>query len=132
MTVIIFALWITTIVMYGVPVIPANTDLSLSPLPHPLFVSDSGAPVYLYEFQHRPSALKNAKPDFVKADHGDELAFVFGMPFLGSESATLMGKNLIDVFFCFASIRQGKVQLHRRKSIRSEAFLKAGQDWLPL
>nr|XP_034974962.1 fatty acyl-CoA hydrolase precursor, medium chain-like isoform X1 [Zootoca vivipara] len=53
---------------------------------------DSGAPVYLYEFQCRPSALKHTKPDFVKADHGDEIGFVFGVPFLSSELAALMGK----------------------------------------
>ncbi|XP_033013173.1 fatty acyl-CoA hydrolase precursor, medium chain-like [Lacerta agilis] len=51
---------------------------------------DSGAPVYFYEFQCRPSAVKHTKPDFVKADHGDEIVFVFGIPFLGSESAGLM------------------------------------------
>ncbi|XP_042293689.1 cocaine esterase [Sceloporus undulatus] len=41
---------------------------------------DSGAPVYLYEFQHRPSTV--IKPDYVKADHGDEIGFVFGVPFM--------------------------------------------------
>ncbi|XP_033013174.1 fatty acyl-CoA hydrolase precursor, medium chain-like [Lacerta agilis] len=51
---------------------------------------DSGAPVYFYEFQCRRSAAKHTKPDFVKADHGDEIVFVFGIPFLGSESAGLM------------------------------------------
>uniref|UniRef100_A0A8D0E298 Carboxylesterase type B domain-containing protein n=1 Tax=Salvator merianae TaxID=96440 RepID=A0A8D0E298_SALMN len=47
---------------------------------------DSGAPVYFYEFQHRPTAFKDIKPSFVKADHGDELVFVFGGPFLRIES----------------------------------------------
>ncbi|XP_078615099.1 cocaine esterase-like [Branchiostoma floridae x Branchiostoma japonicum] len=37
-------------------------------------------PVYLYEFQHRPS-WHHSKPGHVKADHGDELLFVFGAPF---------------------------------------------------
>ncbi|XP_027949805.1 cocaine esterase-like isoform X3 [Eumetopias jubatus] len=36
------------------------------------------APVYFYEFQHRPSFLKDSKPPHVRADHGDELLFVFG------------------------------------------------------
>ncbi|XP_013908703.1 PREDICTED: fatty acyl-CoA hydrolase precursor, medium chain-like [Thamnophis sirtalis] len=49
---------------------------------------DSAAPVYFYEFQHRPTAFKDTKPDFVKADHGDELGFVFGGPFLRSKSFT--------------------------------------------
>lgn len=39
----------------------------------------SRAPVYFYEFQHRPSYLKDKKPPHVKADHGDEVAFVFGI-----------------------------------------------------
>ncbi|XP_025028945.1 fatty acyl-CoA hydrolase precursor, medium chain isoform X2 [Python bivittatus] len=49
----------------------------------------SGAPVYFYEFQHRPTAFKDTKPDFVKADHADELGFVFGGPFLRSDSVIL-------------------------------------------
>nr|XP_014432706.1 fatty acyl-CoA hydrolase precursor, medium chain-like isoform X2 [Pelodiscus sinensis] len=46
---------------------------------------DAGAPLYFYEFQHRPSIFKDTKPDFVKADHGDEIGFVFGGPFLESD-----------------------------------------------
>ncbi|RXN18284.1 carboxylesterase 5A-like protein [Labeo rohita] len=42
---------------------------------------DAGVPVYMYEFQHRPSIFKDLRPSFVKADHGDELAFVFGACF---------------------------------------------------
>ncbi|KAM6222462.1 cocaine esterase-like [Rhynchocyon petersi] len=38
----------------------------------------SHAPVYFYEFQHRPNFLKDVKPPHVKADHGDEIIFVFG------------------------------------------------------
>ncbi|CAM5151004.1 unnamed protein product [Eretmochelys imbricata] len=47
---------------------------------------DSGAPLYFYEFQHGPSIFKDTRPDFVKADHSDELFFVFGMPFLGDDT----------------------------------------------
>ncbi|XP_058135864.1 cocaine esterase isoform X2 [Dasypus novemcinctus] len=36
------------------------------------------APVYFYEFQHRPSFFKDTKPPHVRADHCDELFFVFG------------------------------------------------------
>ncbi|KAG9474788.1 hypothetical protein GDO78_003314 [Eleutherodactylus coqui] len=43
---------------------------------------DSGHPTYFYEFQHRPSFFADNKPDFVKADHGDEIFFVIGGPFL--------------------------------------------------
>uniref|UniRef100_A0A8D0M4N3 Carboxylesterase type B domain-containing protein n=1 Tax=Sus scrofa TaxID=9823 RepID=A0A8D0M4N3_PIG len=48
---------------------------------------DAGAPVYFYEFQHRPQCLKDRKPAFVKADHTDEIRFVFGGAFL-KEGAT--------------------------------------------
>lgn len=41
---------------------------------------DAGVPVYMYEFQHRPSTTKN-RPSFVKADHGDDVGFVFGACF---------------------------------------------------
>ncbi|KFO19968.1 Cocaine esterase [Fukomys damarensis] len=34
--------------------------------------------VYFYEFQHPPSFLKNIRPPYIKADHGDEISFVFG------------------------------------------------------
>uniref|UniRef100_A0A674PBM5 Carboxylesterase type B domain-containing protein n=1 Tax=Takifugu rubripes TaxID=31033 RepID=A0A674PBM5_TAKRU len=40
--------------------------------------SYAGAPVYLYEFQHSPSFLKDKRPSFVKSDHGDEIYSVFG------------------------------------------------------
>ncbi|NXP21609.1 SASB hydrolase, partial [Scytalopus superciliaris] len=43
---------------------------------------DAGNPVYFYEFQHRPSSADGVLPEFVKADHGAEIAFVFGKPFL--------------------------------------------------
>ncbi|EGW00046.1 Carboxylesterase 7 [Cricetulus griseus] len=46
---------------------------------------DSGAPVYFYEFQHRPQCFENMRPAFVKADHTDEIRFVFGGPFLNSD-----------------------------------------------
>ncbi|XP_030060311.1 fatty acyl-CoA hydrolase precursor, medium chain isoform X1 [Microcaecilia unicolor] len=42
---------------------------------------DSGLPVFLYEFQHQPSGFGDLRPDFVKADHGDELSYVLGNPF---------------------------------------------------
>ncbi|XP_052023003.1 pyrethroid hydrolase Ces2a-like isoform X1 [Apodemus sylvaticus] len=38
----------------------------------------SQAPVYFYEFQHRPSFIKHARPSHVRADHGDDVPFVFG------------------------------------------------------
>ncbi|KYO32633.1 carboxylesterase 5A [Alligator mississippiensis] len=47
---------------------------------------DSGASVYFYEFQHRPSIFKDTKPHFVKADHGDEIGFVFGNLFISGNS----------------------------------------------
>ncbi|NWI71601.1 SASB hydrolase, partial [Todus mexicanus] len=47
---------------------------------------DAGNPVYFYEFQHRPSSSDGVKPEFVKADHADEIAFVFGKPFLAGNA----------------------------------------------
>ncbi|NXQ62811.1 SASB hydrolase, partial [Anthoscopus minutus] len=46
---------------------------------------DAGNPVYFYEFQHRTSSAEGVVPEFVKADHGAEIAFVFGKPFLAGE-----------------------------------------------
>ncbi|KAA0715030.1 Fatty acyl-CoA hydrolase precursor, medium chain [Triplophysa tibetana] len=42
---------------------------------------DAGVPVYMYEFQHRPSVFKDLRPSFVKADHADDVGFVFGSCF---------------------------------------------------
>ena len=40
--------------------------------------SDAGVPVYLYEFIHRPEVHNLTRPSFVKADHADEVGFMFG------------------------------------------------------
>lgn len=48
------------------------------------FPIDAGAPVYLYEFQHPPSFLKEKRPSFVRSDHADEIFSVFGYCFSGS------------------------------------------------
>ncbi|KAI5623946.1 carboxylesterase 3 precursor, partial [Silurus asotus] len=42
---------------------------------------DAGAKVYMYEFQHRPHVFEGKRPSFVKADHADEVGFVFGACF---------------------------------------------------
>ncbi|XP_060932023.1 fatty acyl-CoA hydrolase precursor, medium chain-like [Limanda limanda] len=42
---------------------------------------DAGAPVYLYEYQHAPIALKAKRPSFVGSDHGDEIFTVLGFCF---------------------------------------------------
>ncbi|XP_036604055.1 pyrethroid hydrolase Ces2e-like [Trichosurus vulpecula] len=62
------------------------------------------SPVYFYEFQHRPSVFKGLKPDFVKADHGDELHFVFGMPLLGgaTEEEKLLSQKIMTYWANFA------------------------------
>ncbi|NXW29211.1 EST5A Carboxylesterase, partial [Phaetusa simplex] len=46
---------------------------------------ESGAPAYFFEYQHRPTAYWDSKPEYVKADHGDEVAFVFGGPYLAGD-----------------------------------------------
>ncbi|XP_068116879.1 fatty acyl-CoA hydrolase precursor, medium chain-like [Hyperolius riggenbachi] len=72
---------------------------------------DSGFPVYFYEFQHRPSLFKGQRPDFVKADHGDELFFVTGGPFLRdgvlfsglyTEEEKLLSKTVMKYWANFA------------------------------
>uniref|UniRef100_A0A8C5J870 Carboxylic ester hydrolase n=1 Tax=Junco hyemalis TaxID=40217 RepID=A0A8C5J870_JUNHY len=55
---------------------------------------ESGAPTYFFEFQHRASAFRDSKPDYVKADHGDEVGFVFGGPFLAGDIQLQEEKNL--------------------------------------
>ncbi|XP_029992389.1 carboxylesterase 3 isoform X2 [Sphaeramia orbicularis] len=40
--------------------------------------ADVGVPVYLYEFVHRAEVHRDTRPSFVKADHADEVGFMFG------------------------------------------------------
>ncbi|XP_056451007.1 cocaine esterase-like [Gadus chalcogrammus] len=42
---------------------------------------DAGAPVYLYQYHHVPQFLKEKRPSFVGADHGDEMILVLGFCF---------------------------------------------------
>ncbi|XP_053126902.1 fatty acyl-CoA hydrolase precursor, medium chain-like isoform X3 [Hemicordylus capensis] len=57
------------------------------------YYRDAGHPVYFYEFQHRPSSHAGLKPDYVQSDHGDEIGFIFGKPFLAG-NATEEEKHL--------------------------------------
>ncbi|XP_044289903.1 cocaine esterase isoform X2 [Varanus komodoensis] len=50
------------------------------------YLKEAGAPVYFFEYQHRPSLYHDTKPDYVKADHADEVGFVFGGPFLTGDT----------------------------------------------
>lgn len=43
--------------------------------------SDAGVPVYLYEFVYRADVHRHSRPSFVKADHADDVAFMFGSCF---------------------------------------------------
>lgn len=49
------------------------------------YYRESGAPTYFFEYQHRPISYRDNKPAYVKADHGDEVGFVFGGPFLAGD-----------------------------------------------
>ncbi|KAM8891168.1 carboxylesterase 3 isoform 2-T2 [Spinachia spinachia] len=42
---------------------------------------DAGVPVYMYEFVYSADIHKNNRPSFVKADHADDVGFVFGACF---------------------------------------------------
>uniref|UniRef100_A0A665VAW4 Carboxylic ester hydrolase n=1 Tax=Echeneis naucrates TaxID=173247 RepID=A0A665VAW4_ECHNA len=39
---------------------------------------DADIPVYMYEFVYRADVYKQSRPSFVKADHADDVGFVFG------------------------------------------------------
>ncbi|XP_038168436.1 acylcarnitine hydrolase-like [Arvicola amphibius] len=67
----------------------------------------SHAPVYFYEFQHQPSFLKSFRPPYVKADHGDEITFVFGSFFFGmkldlTEEEELLNRRMMKYWTNFA------------------------------
>uniref|UniRef100_A0A8C0ZTU7 Carboxylesterase type B domain-containing protein n=1 Tax=Castor canadensis TaxID=51338 RepID=A0A8C0ZTU7_CASCN len=64
----------------------------------------SHAPVYFYEFQHRPSLFKDICLPHVKADHGNEASFVFGY-FLNidfTEEENLLSRRIMKYWANFA------------------------------
>ncbi|XP_062817822.1 fatty acyl-CoA hydrolase precursor, medium chain isoform X4 [Anolis carolinensis] len=66
---------------------------------------DAGHPTYVYEFRHSPSWHAGLRPDFVQADHGDEVFFVFGKPFLageGTEKERTLSKTVMKYWANFA------------------------------
>lgn len=42
---------------------------------------ESGAPVYMYQFEYTYTEIQKMRPSFVGSDHGDEILFVFGTCF---------------------------------------------------
>uniref|UniRef100_A0A8C9QTG2 Carboxylesterase type B domain-containing protein n=1 Tax=Spermophilus dauricus TaxID=99837 RepID=A0A8C9QTG2_SPEDA len=64
----------------------------------------SHAPVYFYEFQHPPSMFKDKRPPHVKADHADEILFVFGS-FINvelTEEEKLLNRRMMKYWANFA------------------------------
>ncbi|XP_021025047.1 acylcarnitine hydrolase-like [Mus caroli] len=67
----------------------------------------SHAPVYFYEFQHQSSFLKDIRPPHVKADHADEVPFVFGSMLFGmkldiTEEEKLLNQRMMKYWANFA------------------------------
>ncbi|XP_052022974.1 acylcarnitine hydrolase-like [Apodemus sylvaticus] len=65
------------------------------------------APVYFYEFQHAPSYFKDVRPPHVKADHADEVPFVFGYSFWETkldftEEEKLLSRRMMKYWANFA------------------------------
>nr|XP_042133150.1 pyrethroid hydrolase Ces2e-like isoform X2 [Peromyscus maniculatus bairdii] len=65
------------------------------------------APVYFYEFQHVTNFFKDGRPPHVKADHDDEISFVFGSSFWGSkfdftEEEELLSRKIMKYWANFA------------------------------
>ncbi|KAM6177442.1 pyrethroid hydrolase Ces2e-like [Erethizon dorsatum] len=70
----------------------------------------SHSPVYFYEFQHPPTFLKILRPPNVKADHGDELFFVFGsswfgLPVVFTKEEELLSRRMMKYWANFARNR---------------------------
>ncbi|XP_050000518.1 acylcarnitine hydrolase-like [Alexandromys fortis] len=67
----------------------------------------SRATVYFYEFRHVPSYEKDTRPAYVKADHGDEIPFVFGSSHWGikpdfTEEEKLLSRRMMKYWTNFA------------------------------
>ncbi|XP_073653056.1 cocaine esterase isoform X8 [Tursiops truncatus] len=67
----------------------------------------SSAPVYFYEFQHQPSFFRDFRPSYVRADHGDEVHFIFRSLFGSShiqltEEEELLSRKMMKYWANFA------------------------------
>ncbi|XP_052023010.1 pyrethroid hydrolase Ces2a-like isoform X2 [Apodemus sylvaticus] len=67
----------------------------------------SHAPVYFYEFQYLPSFVKHVRPFYPKADHGDDIHFIFGSYFWGlkfdlTEEEELLKRRVMKYWANFA------------------------------
>ncbi|XP_036348650.2 cocaine esterase-like [Ochotona princeps] len=81
--------------------------LFVMPALHVAHFHRSHAPVYFYEFQHSPSFMKDLRPPHVKADHGDELPFLFRTTFVGTkvtltEEEELLSRRMMKYWANFA------------------------------
>uniref|UniRef100_A0A6Q2XIU0 Carboxylic ester hydrolase n=1 Tax=Esox lucius TaxID=8010 RepID=A0A6Q2XIU0_ESOLU len=62
---------------------------------------DADAPVYLYEFQHRPEMHKDTRPSFVKSDHADDIGFMFGSCFWNGHIKITEEKTLCKTMMAY-------------------------------
>ncbi|XP_040838510.1 cocaine esterase-like [Ochotona curzoniae] len=81
--------------------------LYVMPALHVAHFQRSHAPVYFYEFQHSPSFMKDFRPHHVRADHGDELPFLFRSTFSGTkvtltEEEELLSRRMMKYWANFA------------------------------
>ncbi|XP_058531044.1 cocaine esterase-like [Ochotona princeps] len=81
--------------------------LFVMPALHVAHFQRSQAPVYFYEFQHSPNFMKDFRPSHVKANHGDEIAFLFRSFFFGgnvtlTEEEELLSKRMMKYWANFA------------------------------
>ncbi|XP_029008498.1 carboxylesterase 3 [Betta splendens] len=62
--------------------------------------ADAGAPVYLYEFIYRAALHQQNRPSFVKADHADDVGFMFGGCFWAGHIKIIGNITKDDERFC--------------------------------
>ncbi|XP_040838501.1 cocaine esterase-like isoform X1 [Ochotona curzoniae] len=84
--------------------------LFVMPSLHVAHFQRSHAPVYFYEFQHSSNFAKDFRPPSVRADHGDELAFLFRSTFYGrkvtlTEEEELLSRKMMKYWANFARTR---------------------------
>ncbi|KAM5262702.1 acylcarnitine hydrolase-like [Ctenodactylus gundi] len=109
-------------------IIPRTHPAEFEDLVMEEYVGDSShAPIYFYEFHHRPNIFKDAKPPYMKADHGNEILFIFGGSLWGNKTWSMNSKwDTLVLFLPATDFIEEEMLLSRRRMKYWANFARSG------